>query len=71
MQRRNMLVTGMAAGLVILACALAAAWLTLDGQLRNTRWQPPQAVTIDIAALVPDMPQSQAWHDEQLLEQLQ
>lgn len=71
MQRRNMLVTCMAAGLAVLACALAAAWLTLDGQLRNTRWQLPQAVTIDITALVPDMPQSQAWHDEQLLAQLQ
>lgn len=71
MQRRQMMVIGVSAVFVALSGLLAASWLTRDGHLRNARWQQPQPVTTDVAALVPNMPQSQAAGDAQLLMQLQ
>jgi hypothetical protein len=43
---------------VLLALALAALWLTPQGQPRNLQWQPPAAQTADYAAMVPALPGS-------------
>lgn len=71
MQRRHMFVIGASAAFAILTGALAASWLMPDGSLRNAHWQQPQPVTIDVAALVPNMPKSPPWDNGQLLMQLQ
>lgn len=71
MLRRNILVIGILTGSTALACALAVLWLDPDGHLRNTRWQAPQPVTIDMASMVTGMPESKAWQDGRLLLQLQ
>lgn len=71
MKKPYLFVIGVSAAFVILSGMLVALWLRQDGSLRNVHWRQPQAITMDVAALVPNMPQSQARDDGRLLLQLQ
>jgi|GEM_PF-1872512 len=44
---------GLALAQLLLFLLLLALWFTPQGQLRNSRWQPPEAVSTDVAALLP------------------
>jgi len=44
---------GLALAQLLLLLLLLALWFTPQGQLRNSHWQPPEAVSTDVAALLP------------------
>lgn len=52
-QQINWLGWGVATTLVLLSGALAWAWFTPQGQIKNAHWQPPAPIKADITALLP------------------
>ena len=74
MKQINWLGWGLGAAQVLLCAALAAAWLTPQMQVKDSRWAPPQPLKTDIRALLPTLPEAPASgtrQEDQLMLQMQ
>lgn len=74
MNQINWLGWGVAATQVLLCGALAMAWLTPQMEIKNSRWQPPEAIKADVQALLPKQPETPepgTRQEDQLMLQMQ
>lgn len=74
MKQINWLGWTTASALVLLGGGLAWAWFTPQLHIKNSTWQPPAPVKVDIQALLPKRPQAsspESRKDDQLLLQMQ